>query len=49
MVCVLGRGLCRNDNFPGQAILSKISVDSSLLIFHVVDEMRTKAHRQTGL
>ncbi len=43
MVCVLGRGLCRNDNFPGQAILSKISVDSCLLIFHAVDEMRTKA------
>ena len=43
MVCVLGRGFCRNNKFPGQAILSKISVDSCLLIFHAVDEMRTKA------
>jgi len=36
-------GLCRNSTLPGQAILSKILVDSCWLIFQAVDETTTKA------
>ncbi len=43
MVCVLGGSLCRNSNFPGQAILSKIVAGSCRLIFHAVDGTTTKA------